>query len=174
MSSPNMVYQGVEDGLDMAYVYTLIEMFRASIKLPSRTHSCQMCSIQEMDPLLFAETDDGSEYHYVLKYRGTQVLRGAECGCDFFQELIMELEPELSKRGYNADNAHGLKFRPQRWICELCTFSSWWWGAIEWKSVESELPATSSSNVAIREKECYSFVANRGKQPSVEVVVVHS
>lgn len=167
MSAVKDTHRGAKESLNIDDVGRLIKSARASIH-SGTIHSCQLCSVQELDPLRYLETDDDITPLCLVKYRGTTVLEGASNGCYFFRELITKLEHTLQKRGYGDGSGCVLEFRPKKWICELRSWNTLHWVFIEWNSVEGELPVISLPDVARRSGHFYAFVADGGKHHTAE------
>lgn len=163
MSAVEDIRQGANQSLNLDDISTLIKNARASTR-PGTIHSCQLCNVQELDPLLYVDADDHIvlEPRCVVKYRGTTVLEGVPKGCDLFQELITQLESTLQQRGYGDGSGCVLEFRPQKWICKLRFHSRLQWALIEWESVAGELPAMSLPAADWQAGRTYSFVADKG------------
>lgn len=156
-----------EQSLTLDDVSVLIKNARASAR-PGTIHSCQLCNARELDPLSHVETDDHIEPYCAVKYRGTTVLEGVSKGCDFFQELITELEYNLHERGYGDGSGYVFEFRPQKWICELRFGKTFEWVHIKWKSADGELPEMPLPDMAGPSPRVYSFVADEGNHHHAE------
>lgn len=59
-------------------------------------HSCSFCSWTEIDSRSKTEDRSGAAYKYrlMIKFRGTKVLEGADAGCSFFGDALVNTNLE--------------------------------------------------------------------------------
>ena len=136
---------------------------------PGTIHSCRICSVQEIDPVMKPRDDeyDGC----VVKYRGSRVLYGASKGCAFFQEMITYLEHILKANGYGDGSASACKFQPEGWICKLRFFEPLGileWATAEWHCAKGELPRINQNLDPIR--PIYCLVAYQGMHEDQPII----